>query len=314
MRWSPADSSIAPSGAPICRRSATGWWSAAGPTRTRRRLSTSCRGAVRSRGRWPASSPTSRWSRPTSTSCSWSPRSTPTSASGGVERYLLLAREGGATPVVLLTKPDLCDDVPRLVAEVATVAGETPVHLVGPLSGFGMEHVAAYAGAAAHLRAVGIVRRGQEHHRQLAGRPGRAQDAERARQRREGTAHDHASRADPDPHWRAADRHARDARGPAVGRRQRRRADLRGRGSAGGDVPFHRLPASRRAALRRQGRGRGGAARRVTPGELSPSPGRAAAPGVPGRTCARAWRTSAMSKIANKALSQKLRLKGAKNG
>ena len=36
-----------------------------------------------------------------------------------VERYLLLAREGGASPVVLLTKPDLCDDVPRLVAEVA---------------------------------------------------------------------------------------------------------------------------------------------------------------------------------------------------
>ena len=63
-----------------------------------------------------------------------------------VERYLLLAREGGASPVVLLTKPDLCDDVPRLVAEVATVAGDAPVHAVGPLSGFGMEHVAAYAG------------------------------------------------------------------------------------------------------------------------------------------------------------------------
>jgi ribosome biogenesis GTPase / thiamine phosphate phosphatase len=63
-----------------------------------------------------------------------------------VERYLLLAREGGASPVVLLTKPDLCDDVPRLVAEVATVAGDVPVHVVGPLSGYGMEHVAFYAG------------------------------------------------------------------------------------------------------------------------------------------------------------------------
>ena len=64
-----------------------------------------------------------------------------------VERYLLLAREGGASPVVLLTKPDLCSDVPQLVAEVATVAGDAPVHVVGPLSGYGMEHVASFAGA-----------------------------------------------------------------------------------------------------------------------------------------------------------------------
>ena len=64
-----------------------------------------------------------------------------------VERYLLLAREGGASPVVLLTKPDLCSDVPQLVAEVATVAGDAPVHVVGPRSGYGMEHVASFAGA-----------------------------------------------------------------------------------------------------------------------------------------------------------------------
>ena len=64
-----------------------------------------------------------------------------------VERFLLLAREGGAGPVVLLTKPDLCDDVPQRVAEVAMVAGDVPVHVVGPLSGSGMEHVAFYAAA-----------------------------------------------------------------------------------------------------------------------------------------------------------------------
>jgi ribosome biogenesis GTPase len=63
-----------------------------------------------------------------------------------VERYLLLTREGGASPVVLLTKPDLCDDVPRFVAELATVAGDVPVHVVSPLSGSGMEHVVSYAG------------------------------------------------------------------------------------------------------------------------------------------------------------------------
>src|SRR5262245_58788540 len=34
-----------------------------------------------------------------------------------LERYLLMARESGAAPVVLLTKSDLCDDVPAHVAE-----------------------------------------------------------------------------------------------------------------------------------------------------------------------------------------------------
>jgi ribosome biogenesis GTPase len=64
-----------------------------------------------------------------------------------VERFLLLAREGGARPVVLLTKPDLCPDVAGAVAEVAAVAGDVPVHVVAPRSGEGMEQVAVYAGA-----------------------------------------------------------------------------------------------------------------------------------------------------------------------
>ncbi len=35
-----------------------------------------------------------------------------------LERYLLLARESGAAPVILLTKPDLAPDVPAQVADV----------------------------------------------------------------------------------------------------------------------------------------------------------------------------------------------------
>ena len=38
-----------------------------------------------------------------------------------LERYLTLAWESGAQPVVVLTKTDLCDDVPRLVLEVEAV-------------------------------------------------------------------------------------------------------------------------------------------------------------------------------------------------
>src|SRR5882672_12328690 len=40
-----------------------------------------------------------------------------------LERYLLMARESGALPVILLTKPDRCADVPGVLEEVARVAG-----------------------------------------------------------------------------------------------------------------------------------------------------------------------------------------------
>ena len=61
-----------------------------------------------------------------------------------LERYLLLARESGAAPVVLLTKPDLTEILQAQVAEVRSVAGELPVHVVNPKRNEGVEQVAAY--------------------------------------------------------------------------------------------------------------------------------------------------------------------------
>jgi ribosome biogenesis GTPase len=61
-----------------------------------------------------------------------------------LERYLLLARESGAAPVVLLTKPDLGDDVAAREAEVAALAGDVPVQVVSPKLSQGIERVAAY--------------------------------------------------------------------------------------------------------------------------------------------------------------------------
>ena len=61
-----------------------------------------------------------------------------------LERYLLLSRESGASPVVLLTKPDLTDDPAGRRAEVQTVAGNAPVHVISPLNGDGMERVSRY--------------------------------------------------------------------------------------------------------------------------------------------------------------------------
>ena len=61
-----------------------------------------------------------------------------------IERYLLLARESGAAPVVLLTKPDLAKDIAASVAEVAAVAGDTPIHVLSPRFNEGMDQVAHY--------------------------------------------------------------------------------------------------------------------------------------------------------------------------
>jgi len=64
-----------------------------------------------------------------------------------MERYLLMARESGATPVVLLTKPDLSADLAADVAEVVTATGDVPVHVVSPKLNHGLEHVALYVSA-----------------------------------------------------------------------------------------------------------------------------------------------------------------------
>jgi ribosome biogenesis GTPase / thiamine phosphate phosphatase len=61
-----------------------------------------------------------------------------------LERYLLMARESGATPVVLLTKPDLSADLPGDVADVVAAAGDVPVHVLSPKLNQGLEQVAPY--------------------------------------------------------------------------------------------------------------------------------------------------------------------------
>jgi ribosome biogenesis GTPase len=64
-----------------------------------------------------------------------------------LERYLLMARESGAAPVVLLTKPDLCPDLPAYIAEVVAVASEVPVHVLSPKLNQGLDQVAPYVTA-----------------------------------------------------------------------------------------------------------------------------------------------------------------------
>ena len=61
-----------------------------------------------------------------------------------LERYLLLARESGADPVILLTKLDLCADIETKLREVATLSGALPVHVLSPKLNEGIALVAAY--------------------------------------------------------------------------------------------------------------------------------------------------------------------------
>ncbi|MGE0816023.1 MAG: ribosome small subunit-dependent GTPase A [Vicinamibacterales bacterium] len=58
-----------------------------------------------------------------------------------LERYLVLAAESGATPIVLLTKADLVDDVAGPVAECLTVAAGRDVWAVSVRDGRGIEDV-----------------------------------------------------------------------------------------------------------------------------------------------------------------------------
>jgi ribosome biogenesis GTPase len=58
-----------------------------------------------------------------------------------LERYLTLAWESGARPVVLLTKADLAPDADAAVAEAAAVAVGVPVHAVSTVTGEGLDAV-----------------------------------------------------------------------------------------------------------------------------------------------------------------------------
>jgi ribosome biogenesis GTPase len=61
-----------------------------------------------------------------------------------LERYLTLAWESGAQPVVVLTKTDLAADVELRVLEVESVAFGVPVHAISSLTGDGLDVVRSY--------------------------------------------------------------------------------------------------------------------------------------------------------------------------
>ncbi|WP_396234554.1 ribosome small subunit-dependent GTPase A [Caldifermentibacillus hisashii] len=61
-----------------------------------------------------------------------------------LERYLLMAWESGANPVVVLTKADLCDGIEKYKSSVETVAFGVPVHVVSVVNQTGLEEIMEY--------------------------------------------------------------------------------------------------------------------------------------------------------------------------
>lgn len=61
-----------------------------------------------------------------------------------LERYLALAKQSQITPVIVLNKADIADDLDHQLEQVRTVAAEVPVHLTTATTGKGIDKVAAH--------------------------------------------------------------------------------------------------------------------------------------------------------------------------
>jgi ribosome biogenesis GTPase len=60
------------------------------------------------------------------------------------ERYLASAWQSGGTPVIILTKADLCSDYEDKVSELSLAAPGVDIHVISAHTGFGMENLEKY--------------------------------------------------------------------------------------------------------------------------------------------------------------------------
>ena len=61
-----------------------------------------------------------------------------------LERYVASVWESGSSPVVVLNKADLCEEIPERLAEAQTVAAGAPIEVVSAATGEGLEALAAH--------------------------------------------------------------------------------------------------------------------------------------------------------------------------
>ncbi|MDM5432988.1 ribosome small subunit-dependent GTPase A [Bacillus hominis] len=72
-----------------------------------------------------------------------------------MERYLLLAYESGAMPVIVLTKSSLCEDVEQKIAETEAVAIGVPIFVVDSLVYVGIESLQQFVSPGKTIALVG---------------------------------------------------------------------------------------------------------------------------------------------------------------
>ncbi|WP_273852373.1 ribosome small subunit-dependent GTPase A [Guptibacillus spartinae] len=61
-----------------------------------------------------------------------------------IERYLLMAWESGANPVIVLSKADLCEDIEEKVGALSSMAVGVPIHVVSSATEAGLESLFPY--------------------------------------------------------------------------------------------------------------------------------------------------------------------------
>jgi ribosome biogenesis GTPase / thiamine phosphate phosphatase len=72
-----------------------------------------------------------------------------------IERYLAIAWESGARPVIVLNKADICVEVPVRIAAAMSLAPGVPVLAVSATDGSGIEDILRYAGRGQTLALLG---------------------------------------------------------------------------------------------------------------------------------------------------------------
>ena len=61
-----------------------------------------------------------------------------------VERYLIVAWESGARPIIILSKSDLCNETESRIREISAVVGDVPIHALSVVRQEGLDELAQY--------------------------------------------------------------------------------------------------------------------------------------------------------------------------
>lgn len=72
-----------------------------------------------------------------------------------IERYLTIAWDSMATPVIVLTKSDLCEDLPQKMNEISAVSMGADIIACSSENGFGYQAVEAYIGQGKTIAFIG---------------------------------------------------------------------------------------------------------------------------------------------------------------